>query len=134
MTRVFDETRPFCEQLSEFVLTAYARGVDVTAVWNFPYDDPITPDIVVSISQHGPRPRRRDRSSKRTMTVEAFHRGLHRLLLYAYGEGIEIEGDWEARFPVSTIPDWDISIQLDEADLPVDTEAVPTEFSGGSRL
>ncbi|WP_129117040.1 hypothetical protein [Halegenticoccus tardaugens] len=103
----------FEARLRRFVLCAFADGVDVEGEWHLPYDDPVTPDLTVVITQVEP-PRI---GGQESVDDDGFGEELQRFLLREYGEETDIEGTWKLRFAADAVPGWDVTVRVQAIDV-----------------
>jgi hypothetical protein len=118
----------FSDRLSAFLLVAYANGTNVEGQWSLPDEDPIMPDITVTVARNEENtiaPNGKDGASSACKRNDSpqFATQLETFLLCEYGDGTDISGMWTVVFARERIPSWTVEITLSECDIPLDSEA-----------
>lgn len=114
----------FPDRLSAFLLVAYANGTDVKGRWSLPDEDPITPDITVTVTRRGETATASDGNDGTSTACNRddssqFATRLRTFLLREYGDGTSIDGTWTVAFARESVPTWTVKIVLSGCDIPL---------------
>lgn len=105
----------FEDRLGRFLLIAHASGAAVEGEWNLRDIHRMVPDVEVVIDRAVTDPDGSG-SADGPARPPGFEGRLHAFVLERFSEGDDIEGVWTIRYPRETVPDWDVTITLDDAE------------------
>ncbi|MFU8867564.1 hypothetical protein [Natronococcus sp.] len=106
---------------------AYANDTDVEGRWSFHDENPLTPDITVTVTRRGETTTAFDGDDGASSAYERtdssqFAARFRTFLLREYGDGTGIDGTWTIVFERGSVPSWTVEIVLSECDVPLDSE------------